>query len=127
LSIATPELSLGPTAGAIVAGDRVIVKPWSVSDSSSTGRSLTALDLSDGSVAWTLPFDSDTTPICAPHPLGDTLPCMRRPTGQNRSELQFIELASGKVSSTATLPFHASMIDSDGEYVYTAGYDPQAD
>ena len=114
---------MGPTVGAIVAGDHIVLRPWARTSSDNTAW-LTSLSLSDGRVEWTIP--SDFSLHCAPHTLGDILPCITQARGENQSELQFIDVDSGEVSSTATIPFYGSMIDTDGHSVYTAGYDPEA-
>lgn len=123
-SIATPEYSLGPTTGAIVVGEHIIIRPWNT-ESSSGATTLMSVSLADGTVEWTT--ETGDMSRCSPRPLGDKLPCLEHATGSNESELNFIDLASGDVGSSMTLPFYASFVDSDGISVYTGGYDQDAD
>ena len=117
---ATPEKSLGPTTGALVVGNHVIARVWR-STSSTTDSALVSVNASDGNVEWSVP-DDNVWRVCSPHPLGDTLPCLRRTDDVDRTEVQFVDLDSGQVASRSTVPFNASLIDSDGDSVYIGGF-----
>ncbi len=118
---ATPEKSLGPTTGAIVVGNHIIARVWR-SIPSTTESALVSLSASDGHVEWTAP--DNFSRVCSPHALGDTLPCLGHTDDVDRTEVQFVDLGSGKVASRSTVPFNASLIDSDGQSVYIAGFNP---
>ena len=106
--------------GAIVIGDHVLVHTGP-GQSSDRGAQLVSLNLADGRVEWSVPVDLSDG--CARNLLGDTLPCVKS-GGQHQA--YFIDINSGATVSTVTVPYFLSMIASDGEHLYTAGYDNPA-
>ncbi|WP_328354310.1 PQQ-binding-like beta-propeller repeat protein [Mycobacterium sp. NBC_00419] len=118
-----PIHNLGPATGAIIAGDHVIVRPWSTSSSFDT-TSLMSLSLIDGHTEWSRTTNSAL--VCGTRTMGAMLPCLTDHEGTNRTGLEFIDTANGKTIAKGVLPFNASLIESDGSNVYTAGIDLEA-
>ncbi|WP_026356955.1 PQQ-binding-like beta-propeller repeat protein [Mycobacterium sp. 141] len=118
-AIATPVYGVAyyGSPGAIVIGDHVLFHAVA-KESNGTGALLISLDLADGSVEWSVPAGLNDG--CSRTPLGDTLPCTV--SGNDQSRIQFIDLKSGGVVSTAALPFNVGMLAADGDDLYTAGY-----
>ena len=105
--------------GAVVAGEHVIVQV--VPDrSSADGAQLVAFNLVDGHHEWSRP--SNGRDGCAREPLGDLLPCRNSENYGPTSQVDFIDVDTGEVRSSASVPFHLNMLASDGRSLYTAGY-----
>jgi outer membrane protein assembly factor BamB len=105
--------------GAIVTDDQVITFVRHSETAAHAGDArLTSFRLSDGAPEWS----AAVPPLeCAPALLGNTLPCLTAQTGQ-QSTVGFIDVSSGATTATATVPFDARMITTDGRNLYTAGY-----
>jgi hypothetical protein len=105
--------------GAIVVGEHVIIHRAPKSPEPEGAR-LVSLSLSDGHVEWSVPVK--LADGCARGLLGNALPCIKSATTEQRAELQFIDINSGTVTSSSPIPFNLSMVATDGESLYTAGY-----
>lgn len=105
--------------GAVVAGNHLIVH--AVPDRASPDNArMTAVDLTDGKVEWTRA--SSARDGCARELIGDLLPCKSAEKYGPTSQIDFIDINTGDVRSTASVPFFANMLVSDGQSLYTAGY-----
>lgn len=107
------------SVGAIVAGDHVIVHAVP-QRSSPEAAQMVAFRLADGHVEWTRP--SNGRDGCARDLLGNLLACKDSENYGPTSEVDFIDVNTGEVKSSASVPFYLNMLASDGESLYTAGY-----
>lgn len=107
------------SVGAVVVGDRLVVH--SVPDRSSPDNAqMMAVDLTDGQVEWTR--RSSARDGCGRELLGDLLPCRNAENYGSNSQIDFIDINTGEVTSSTSVPFYANMLASDGESLYTAGF-----
>lgn len=107
------------SVGAVVVGEHVIVHAVP-QRSSPEGAQMVAFNLADGHVEWTRP--SNGRDGCAAEALGKLLPCKNSENYGPTSQLDFIDVDTGEVKSSASVPFYLNMLASDGESLYTAGY-----
>ena len=82
-----------------------------------------ALAWPDGHVEWSI--SSPPNEGCARNLVGNLLACQKRRPDGGQAGLQFIDIGTGKVVSTADSP--GSMIASDGTNLYVAGYSRDVD
>ncbi|MBN3458854.1 PQQ-binding-like beta-propeller repeat protein [Mycobacterium sp. DSM 3803] len=120
-AFASPEYGAAyyASVGAVVADEHVIVHVVP-ERSSPEDAQLVAFSLADGRVEWSRP--SNARDGCAREPLGNLLPCRNSENYGPTSEVYFIDIATGEVRSTASVPFFLNMLASDGQSLYTAGY-----
>lgn len=125
-AIATPVFGAAyyGSPGAVVVGNHIVVH--SVADrSSGENAQRVSINLSDGHVEWSKPVTSRDG--CARELLGDLLACKTSEAyGPTSSRVDFIDINNGTVQSSATVPFALNMLASDGQSLYTAGYDGAA-
>ncbi len=105
--------------GAIVAGNRVVTRVRSHDDDGH----LVAISLADGHVDWSIP--SPPSDGCARRLVGNLLACQKSRANGGQSTLQFIDIDTGKVVSTADS--QALMLASDGTNLYTVEYSRDID
>ncbi len=107
------------STGAIVVGNHVIIQ--AVPDRSSPeDAQRISISQSDGRVEWATP--SNASDGCAGDLFGDVLACKNSENYGRTSQLEFIDINTGAVRSTASVPFYLNMLASDGKNLYTAGY-----
>jgi hypothetical protein len=107
------------TVGSVVVGDHAVVHV--VPDRSSPDDAqMAAINLTDGRVEWTRP--SNGRDGCSHHLVGDLLPCKSSENYGSTSQVDFIDINTGAVRSSASVPFYVNMLASDGADVYLAGY-----
>lgn len=105
--------------GAVVADDHVVVNAMP-DRFDPDGAQRLAVSLADGETEWTAPASGRDG--CARELVGDLLPCKSADGYGTTSRLDLIDITTGEVRSSATVPFYLNMVASDGDSVYTAGF-----
>jgi outer membrane protein assembly factor BamB len=132
-SISTPIFTRSgfPTPGALVIGQHVLIhvglSPLSEDCTEAMQQThLESVNLSTGRLEWAAP-STTMTAGCARTLLANALPCIKgRQEATDQSDIIFIDVTNGAVTSTVHLPFDATMVATDGRSLYTSGYDTQA-
>jgi outer membrane protein assembly factor BamB len=102
--------------GAVIAAGHVVA--FIGSPMGSGQRELSSFNLSNGTLEWSV---SSGPLACARDLLDGGWPCIVV-TSSQQSTLVFIDANSGATTSSASVPFDARMIATDGRSLYTAGY-----